>query len=107
MEDIYVSEAYYLLTEYCYQQGHRDIKDLEGCLEVQVNQQWWFAVNGHREPMKCSKDVEVLPFNIYLEYNGWPAGMVGPDGGVIAAGSEASEDDLIKALKEKDDEAEK
>jgi hypothetical protein len=85
---------------YAIRHGHAPINRLVGCLEVQVDSRWWIAANGHRTPTKCSKGVEVAPFEIYIEFNGWPAGMVSPFDGVLAAGSIANEAALVKVLRE-------
>lgn len=79
--------------------GVRSIKDLPGCWEHDVDGHWWIAVNGHRIPMKCSRGPEVHPFTVYVEWKGWPAGIITPDGGTLAAGDAANEDALIAALK--------
>lgn len=80
--------------------GFANIRELPGCAELQVNDCWWIAINGHQEKMKCSKGPEVPPFQLYVEYCGWPAGFIGKDGGVIAAGAVANEDLFIGALDE-------
>jgi len=69
----------------------------EGCWERQLGE-WWFAVNGHDGPRKCSHGVEVQPYHCYVEYNGFPAGLMTPFGGVIAAGRIANEDAFAEAL---------
>ena len=70
--------------------GVRNIKDLPGCWEHRVDDLWWFAINAHAGPVKCSGGIlaplEVPPGHCYLEYNGWPAGCFTPWGGEIAAG---------------------
>lgn len=75
------------------------INELPGCWEHQVNSQWWFAVNGHDGPIKCSNSEEpVQPFHCYVTYNGRPAGVFNPYNGVIAAGEGANEDTFAEAL---------
>jgi hypothetical protein len=78
--------------------GHSDLKSRPGCLELQVDEQWWIALNPHAEERECSRDVRVPWFTAYVEFNGWPAGFFGASGGVIAAVSAANEDALIEAL---------
>ena len=70
----------------------------EGCWEHQVNDKWWLALNAHTHDVKCSHGSEVPPFHCYIEYNGWPAGIVNPYGGEIVAHENANEDLLIAAL---------
>lgn len=41
----------------------------------------------------------VGPCEIYVTWNGWPAGILDPSGGVIAAGEAANEDAFIEWLR--------
>lgn len=73
-----------------------------GCWEIQIDERWWLAVNGHKEPHRHSKSMgeEVLaPFHFYVEYNGWPAGIFSAAGGEFVAGDAANEQTFIEALK--------
>lgn len=81
--------------------GLKDLHKLPGCWEHQVDEHWWLAFNAHGERGKCSQSAgssDIPAFTIYFEFNGWPAGMVGPDGGTLCAGAAANEDKLIEAL---------
>lgn len=49
--------------------------------------------------MTCTEGVTVEPFHCYIEFNGWPAGVVAPWGGVIAAGDVANEAAFLAAVK--------
>jgi hypothetical protein len=79
--------------------GVAQINKLPGCWELQVDAQWWIALNGHSEPTKCSKGAAVPPFHAYVEFNGWPAGVIGCHAGTIAAGAAANEQAFIEAVK--------
>ena len=85
--------------------GVRNIKALPGCWEVVIDEQWWLAVNGHKEPTACSpsdgRSVAVPPYSVYVEFNGWPAGILNIGGDEIVAGAAANEDALIDAIKAK------
>ncbi len=74
-----------------------------GCWEVQVDSNWFLAVNGHRAPVPTTTlaaAFDVPPFHAYVEWNGWPAAVIHPlAGGPIVAGSLANEDSLIEALR--------
>ncbi len=48
----------------------------------------------------------VLPFELMVSWGGFPAGMIGANGGVIAAGEAANEDAFIEWLDEQHDEME-
>ena len=58
-----------------------------------VDDRWVVKVNGHREQVES-----VPPFSALLEFNGWPAGIIDPFGGTIAAGELANEDTFIAAM---------
>lgn len=77
--------------------GHSEINKLPGCLEITVDEHWWFAINAHQEKVESSKG-NVPAGSIYFEFNGWPAGMVDAGGGTLCAGALANEEELIKAL---------
>lgn len=93
-----VKEAFVRCAELGLALGVTSINKLPGCWEHQVDERWWIAMNGHRENIKASDGFEVPPFNIAIKYNGWPAGIIGAHGGIIAAGSCANEDAFIEAL---------
>lgn len=76
----------------------KPMNQFEGCWEYQINDNWFIAVNGHKQPTKTSKGTEVPPFNGYVEYNGWPAGIFNPFGGGFIAGVDANEDAFIAAI---------
>lgn len=70
----------------------------DGCWEHQVDSRWWIAVNGHKQPMPCSHGPEVEPYHAYIEFNGWPAGIINPFEGTLATGEAANEQTLCEAL---------
>jgi hypothetical protein len=70
----------------------------EGCWEHQVDERWRIAANGHRQDRMTSKGEIVKPFTVYIQYNGWPAGLIDAGGGIIAAGEGANEETFIRAL---------
>lgn len=69
-----------------------------GCWERKLDEQWWFAINGHKNAIRCARGPEVPPFNCYVEFNGWPAGSFDPFGGIMAAGGQANEEAFATAL---------
>lgn len=94
-----ISEAFSEIAELAKVLDVKDIGKLPGCWEYQIDDQWWIAVNGHSEAIECSTGSKVDPFNCYVQYNGWPAGLFDPYGGTIAAGTGANEDNFIAAIK--------
>ena len=94
------------VIEMCFRLGVREIDNLEGCWECQIDDDWWIAVNGHKDPCEAKppqheKTIEVPPFTAYVEYNGWPAGLLDPKGGIIAAGDYANEQTFVAACEAK------
>lgn len=80
------------------QLGVANIRELPGCWEIQIDEQWFIAVNGHKDERRCSKGARVPFAHAYVEYNGWPAGIINPYGGILAAGDCANEQALIAAI---------
>jgi hypothetical protein len=94
-----MSEAFCEMIELTRRLGVVNIKNLPGCWEHQVDAQWHIAVNGQPQTVKASNGAEVPPYTMYVTYNGWPAGLISPNSGWIAAGAGANEDTFIAALK--------
>jgi len=78
--------------------GVHDICHLPGCWEHQVDEHWWIAANGHTEDMVCSSGATVPPAMVFIRFNGWPAGFVGPREGCMASGAMVNEETFIAAL---------
>lgn len=87
-----------LIARLAEKDGAAPITTFEGCWERQIGAQWWVAINAHARPVKCSHGAEVPPFNCYVEFNGWPAGLFDPYGGIIAAGEAANEESFAAAV---------
>lgn len=94
-----VSLVFALIVDLGNKSGASPITKFDGCWEKQIDTQWWIAVNGHKAPVKCSHGAEVPPVHCYIEYNGWPAGLLNPFEGTLAAGECANEDTFVEALK--------
>lgn len=87
-----------VIADWSMARGAKSIKDLPGCWESAIDEHWWLAINGHKTPTRCSRGAEVPPFSAWLEFNGWPAGVVDGAGWCVAAGSIANESALRAAL---------
>lgn len=99
-EEVGLLEAFMVVAELFGAIGVTDARNIEGCVEHQIDKQWFVALNGHDEPTACSKSRNpVMPYHIYVEFNGWPAGVLNPYGGCIAAGEAANETTFIAAVK--------
>lgn len=99
MSEAPISEAFVLLAELAQKDGIASARDFEACWERQIGEHWWIALNAHKEAKpQTHSDAKVEPFHCYLEFNGWPAGIINPYGGIIAAGDAANEDAFISAI---------
>lgn len=99
VEAVPLSEVFSEACQLAMALGHTNAHELPGCLEIEVDHQWWFALNAHRTRVACSKNDDVPAMSLYFELNGWPFGVVGALDGRILAGPAANEHTLIDALK--------
>lgn len=98
MSEPQVKELFVAIMKYGVATGATRIDLLPGCWERQVSDECWISMNGHKEPIKNSKGHILHPFQIYIEWNGWPAGIVEPGGGTVMGhwGDKNGEDLLIE-----------
>ena len=94
-------EAFALLAKLGNLLGVGPLNKHPGCWEFKIDEHWTIAINGHKEPTMCFSGSELMPFHCYVEYNGWPAGVFSPFGGIIAAGSCANENTFIEAVEKR------
>ena len=87
------------IAESCIALGYTNISDTLGCVEITLDDNWRIAINGHGETTKDTTGADVLPYCCMVWYNGWPAGVLCPNGGEIAAGAVANENALRAAIK--------
>jgi hypothetical protein len=78
------------LMEYVEFLGVTKIDALPGLWESKVDDHWTVKCNGH------SFDIDSVPgFSWYIEYNGWPAGVISVLGdGFLCAGEAGNEEHL-------------
>lgn len=67
---------------------------LNGAIGEYQFAEWHVRLNGAGEEQDG-----IPPFTASIEFNGWPAGLIDPAGGVIAAGELANEDTFIAAAR--------
>ena len=92
-------EAFMKIAELGNALGAAPLNKHPACWECKVDKRWKIAVNAHKEPKVSSMSkVPIEPFHAYVEFNGWPAGLLNPYGGTIAAGECANEDTFIAAI---------
>lgn len=95
-----IAAVFAAVCELAIASGAESIKDLPGCWNATVDEHWRVALNGHdadRPAWEGGPDVP--PYCAFVEFNGWPAGMLSAHGGAIAAGEIANEDALLAALR--------
>ena len=99
MKEEEIGQAYALAMELALQEGAAPLKGKVWICEI--DEHWKIAINGNRTMQEVdlgNGPITVPPFEMYVEFNGWVAGLVGPFEGVIAAGAAANEDAFITAL---------
>lgn len=97
-----IAAAFCAMADLCIALGEHPLHKHEGCWEHQIDEHWWIALNGHPEKrlMRKLPHMEPLePFHAYVEWNGWPAGIITAFGGILCAGECANEDTFIAALR--------
>ena len=88
-----VTVVFAMIASLADSKGVRNISKLPGLWSCDVDEKWKIELNGHNEDMD-----DVPPFSARIYYNGWPAGIISPYDGIIAAGEAANETTLIEAL---------
>lgn len=90
-----IAAAWYAVVEMAGRLGMENITDLDGW-DYQVDDNWKIHMN--TKPNEVLHDgVNLCPFGVAVEWNGFPAGLIAPGGGIIAAGDCANEDAFIAA----------
>lgn len=94
-----VSAAFVLIADLAVAKGcPMPITLHPGVYELEIDSHWRCWINGHKDPQPLD-GIMLAPYSAALEFNGWPAGVIGVHGGPMAAGEAANEDTLIEALK--------
>ena len=83
-----------------YHLGVRNLGEATSCWEQQIDDRWWVAINPTRDEKATSKGGPALPpASVYVEFNGWPAGLLSfMHGGEFAAGEAANPDTFAAAI---------
>jgi hypothetical protein len=87
-----ISETFVLIAEAVGRQYGTPIP--KRLLTIGGKQGWEVQLNPTNEPLEG-----VDPFTAVVAWNEWPAGVVDPNGGVIAAGAVANLDTFLEWLK--------
>lgn len=93
-----ICEVFDKIAQLVIKLGAQPITRYPDCWEYDVDEHWKISLNGHTEPRQNSSGVTIPPFNCFVEFNGWPAGLFSATGGTIAAGKRANESEFISAI---------
>ena len=90
-----VSVVMDLLAQLGIQDG---VAPLRGPYVRQIDEHWRVCLNPDEAPYHWG-GFTIPRFHCAIEFNGWPAGLLNPFEGTIAAGKVANEEALIAALR--------
>ena len=94
-----MSEAMLAIANLAIALNAHPVNQYEGCWEYQIDDDWWVALNGHKEPCFNETSGGMVPgFSASIQFNGCPAGIIDPFGGCMAHHPNANESALISAL---------
>ena len=94
-----ISEIFAEIMAYAEALGVSRLNQRPGLWRQQLDDDWVFWVNPHASRIPADRGPEVAPYHCYVEFRGWPAGVVSPAGGEFAAGEAANEDTFLAALR--------
>lgn len=89
-----VCTVFYVVSKLCEILKETPIRDK--VWEHKIDDHWFIKINGHSQEMKG-----IPAFHMTIEYDGFPAGIVSPFEGTIAAGEAVNEDVFIEAVEKK------
>ncbi len=98
MSQAKISEVFSKIVHLAQAVKAKPMNKYAACWEHRIDDDWSIAVNGHPTQKETEGGCTVPPFSAYIEWNGFPAGILGMNGGMLVAGSGANEDTLIEAL---------
>ncbi len=96
-----VSNAVKLICELHKADGAVPIGRMKELWYRKLDDHWQFWINGQIKDMPNEDGVPVSPGDVYVKFNGWPAGsfsMITGDG-ILAAGTLANYDTFCEALR--------
>lgn len=74
------------------------LSEIPGCWIRHLDEHWVIAVNGHTTPVQEPGLPALPPYHMYVEFNGWPAGVLSLAEGTFAAGSRANIAEFCRAI---------
>lgn len=97
--DVVLSEAFLEMMMMAHRMNISGLERLPACWELDIDRDWWIAVNGGTLPRRCSKNIVIPPAHMHVFYKGETAGLLHLNGGTFLDPSKNIERDFIEALK--------
>jgi len=92
-----INDVWMAIAKYHKALGLPPMSEMDAPWIRQIDKLWWMAINGSLNGVQVD-GVVLEPFHAYVKFNGWPAGVFSPAGGIIAAGKAANADTFCEAL---------
>lgn len=92
-----IPEAFVGIAKLAIKDGVVNLSDRDPCVYERSFGAWRIELNGSNTAIEW-KGRTIPPFSAIVEFNGWPAGLIDPGGGIIAAGEAANEGAFISAI---------
>ncbi len=89
-DQVAFAEVWNYAAKLAIKDGKAPLNALSGFWQRKVGESWEIWLHAQKEPLKLPSGTPLEPFTMYVEFNGWPAGVLDPHGGSIAAGSLAN-----------------
>lgn len=85
------SEVWELVCQISVKDGTGPLNKMVEPWHKKVDDRWEFWVNGTTTDLPMTADLPALKrFEMYVTFNGWPAGILDPNSGSLAAGEAAN-----------------
>jgi len=94
-----ICEAFMAAADLAIASGAAPLNRHIGCWETSFGRGWSIALNGHNTTTRDSRGMDVPPFSLAVYWGDFPAGVLNPRGGWLAAGEGANEDAFIEAVR--------
>lgn len=100
-DHVVAEDALELIFQLHQRDGVLPVGKMPGLWERRLDDRWTFWINGQLEPVRTPTDFNLRPGECYVEFNGWPAGILSmiTGEGYIAAGSLANYQTFCEALR--------
>lgn len=82
-------EAFHKVVQLALQKGHRNLDQIPGCFEFEIDHDWKIILNPHKKPTTDLSGGEVPPFNMIVKHKTIPVGVLDPYGGSMMTGTES------------------